>query len=99
MTLEVRTLHYLVTVAEAGSVNAAAQRLRLTSPSLARQLQRLERRLGLRLLTVRAGRTVLTEAGRRFLPYAEDLLLAVRTAEEAAAQLAQSQPVEEPSTT
>ena len=57
-----------------GSVNAAAQSLHLTQPSLARQLHRLERRLGLPLLELRGGRTVLTEIGHQFLPYARALL-------------------------
>lgn len=74
--VELRTLRYLVAVAEAGSVNAAAHQLHLTQPSLARQLRRLERRLGLPLLELRSGRTVLTATGHRFLPSARDLLAA-----------------------
>lgn len=73
-------------VADAGSVNAAANALHLTQPSLARQLRRLERRLGLTLLELKGGRTVLTPVGHRFLPHARELLaradatLAVATA-------------------
>jgi DNA-binding transcriptional LysR family regulator len=73
-TVELRTFRYFAAVADAGSVNAAAQSLHLTQPSLARQLHRLERRLGLPLLELRGGRTVLTEIGHQFLPYARALL-------------------------
>ncbi|HET9647410.1 MAG TPA: LysR family transcriptional regulator, partial [Microlunatus sp.] len=72
--MELRTLRYFVAVADAGSVNAAAQRLHLTQPSLARQLHRLERRLNLTLLEPQGGRLVLTSAGRAFLPHVRDLL-------------------------
>jgi DNA-binding transcriptional LysR family regulator len=73
-TVELRTFRYFVAVADAGSVNAAAQSLHLTQPSLARQLHRLERRLALPLLELRGGRTVLTGTGHQFLPYARALL-------------------------
>jgi DNA-binding transcriptional LysR family regulator len=74
--MELRTFRYFVAVADAGSVNAAAHTLHLTQPSLARQLRRLERRLGLPLLELRGGRTVLTDTGHRFLPHARELLAA-----------------------
>jgi DNA-binding transcriptional LysR family regulator len=74
--VELRTFRYFVAIADAGSVNAAAHALHLTQPSLARQLRRLERRLGLPLLELQGGRTVLTETGHRFLPHARELLSA-----------------------
>lgn len=86
--MELRTFRYFVAVAEAGSVNAAAHALHLTQPSLARQLRRLERRLGLPLLELQGGRTVLTETGRRFLPHARELLAAADATLEVAATLA-----------
>ncbi len=86
--MELRTLRYFVAVADAGSVNAAAQRLHLTQPSLARQLHRLERRLNLTLLESRGGRLVLTSAGRSFLPHARDLLARADAATAAVAELA-----------
>ena len=85
--MELRTLRYLVAVAEAGSVNAAAHQLHLTQPSLARQLRRLERRLGLTLLELQGGRTVLTEVGHRFLPSVRGLLAAADQTLEVAVEL------------
>ena len=87
-TVELRTFRYFVAVADAGSVNAAAQSLHLTQPSLARQLHRLERRLALPLLELRGGRTVLTETGHRFLPYARELLATANATLAAASSLA-----------
>lgn len=81
-------MRYFVAVADAGSVNAAAQTLHLTQPSLARQLHQLERRLNLVLLEPRGGRLVLTSAGRRFLPHARELLARADAASAAAADLA-----------
>ena len=88
-TVELRTFRYFVAVADAGSVNAAAQSLHLTQPSLARQLHRLERRLALPLLELRGGRTVLTETGHRFLPYARELLATANATLVAANSLAE----------
>lgn len=85
--MELRTLRYLVAVAEAGSVNAAAHQLHLTQPSLARQLRRLERRLGLPLLELHGGRTVLTDVGHRFLPSVRRLLAAADSTLEVAVEL------------
>ncbi|TFI26365.1 LysR family transcriptional regulator, partial [Micrococcus endophyticus] len=43
--MEERLLRAFVTVAEAGTVSAAAQRLDLVQSALSRQLQRLQREL------------------------------------------------------
>ncbi|GAA3700473.1 hypothetical protein GCM10022204_16500 [Microlunatus aurantiacus] len=94
-TVELRTFRYFVAVADAGSVNAAAQALHLTQPSLARQLHRLERRLGLPLLELRGGRTVLTEVGHQFLPYARALLATADATQVAARLLAANLRAEE----
>lgn len=89
--MELRTFRYFVTVADAGSVNAAARQLHLTQPSLARQLRRLERRLGLTLLELHGGRTVLTEVGHRFLPHARELLAAADATLAVAAAMARAE--------
>ncbi|MFD0683173.1 LysR family transcriptional regulator [Actinomadura fibrosa] len=62
--MELRMLGYVVAIAEEGSISAAARRLRLTQPTLSRQLRDLERRLGTPLFE-RAGRGLTpTAAGR-----------------------------------
>lgn len=86
--MEERLLRAFVTVAEAGTVSAAAQRLDLVQSALSRQLQRLQRELHLPLFARVGGRLELTTAGEAFLPVARQVLGAHRRAEQAARTLA-----------
>jgi DNA-binding transcriptional LysR family regulator len=63
MQIESRQLRQLVTLARSGSFPAAARRLSLTEPALLRNVQTLERELGLRLFHRRRGGIALTPAG------------------------------------
>lgn len=81
--MELRTLTYFVAVVDAGTVSAAAERVRVTQPSLSRQVRQLERDLGVDLFERHGGRLVLSSAGRGLLPLARDVLAsadALRTA-------------------
>lgn len=78
--LELRLVRYFTAVAEHANFSRAAAELHLAQPSLSRQIQRLEDRLGVRLLDRTPQGAVLTEAGRAFLPQAEALLRAARQA-------------------
>jgi DNA-binding transcriptional LysR family regulator len=80
---DLRLVRYFTVVAEHGNFHRAAAALRIAQPSLSRQIQRLEQRLGVRLLDRTKHGSRLTEAGRAFLPQAEALL---RSAELAAAK-------------
>jgi DNA-binding transcriptional LysR family regulator len=53
-------------VVDAGSMTAAAHRLGLTVPVISKRMQRLEAKLGVRLLERSTRRIVLTEAGQGF---------------------------------
>lgn len=78
---ELSHLRCFVAVAAEMNFHRAAERLNMTQPPLSRQIQLLERAIGV-LLFDRSGRNIrLTSAGRRFLVEAEDLM---RRAEEAA---------------
>jgi len=71
--LNYKHLHYFWTVAKAGGVARAAERLHLSPQSISGQLKLLEERLGAELFR-RVGRKLeLNEAGRVALAYAEEI--------------------------
>jgi DNA-binding transcriptional LysR family regulator len=78
--LELRLVRYFTVVAEVGNFSRAAAELRVAQPSLSRQIQRLEHRLGVRLFDRTPQGALLTEAGKAFLPEAQALLNAARQA-------------------
>ena len=72
--MELRHLRYLVAVAEEGSILRAAHRLRVAQSSLSRQIQDLEREVGVKLF-YRVPRGVrLTPGGEEFLREARNTL-------------------------
>jgi LysR family hydrogen peroxide-inducible transcriptional activator len=78
--MELHQLKYFVAVAELGSFTRAAERCRVSQPSLSQQVATLEKHLG-RLLIERLGRTVRpTDAGRALYPQALAVLAAVEEA-------------------
>ncbi|MFD7668503.1 LysR family transcriptional regulator [Streptomyces sp. NPDC059788] len=72
--LDLRLVRYFTAVAEHRNFGRAAEALRITQPSLSRQIRRLEQQLGARLLDRTPRGSRLTEAGEVFLPRAEALL-------------------------
>ncbi|TCK24311.1 LysR family transcriptional regulator [Pseudonocardia endophytica] len=85
--MELRHLRYLVAVAEAGTVTAAAAELHVAQPGVSAQLRRLERELGEQLFDRGPRAATLTEAGRAVLPHARAALAAVEGTREAVAAL------------
>ena len=66
-------LHYIITIAESGSMNKAAEKLYVTQPSLTSALRELENELGITIFH-RSGRGVtLTNDGAEFLLYAREI--------------------------
>ncbi|AEM82914.1 LysR family transcriptional regulator [Streptomyces violaceusniger] len=78
--LDLRLVRYFTVVAEHRNFHRAADALHLAQPSLSRQIQRLEERMGVRLLHRTKQGSHLTEAGRIFLPQAQALLDSARHA-------------------
>ncbi|GAA4343695.1 DNA-binding transcriptional LysR family regulator [Actinomadura luteofluorescens] len=79
-------LLYFVSAVEAGSFSAAAERLRLATPSVSEQIRRLERHVGTALFE--RGRVLqLTDAGQALLPQARATLRAAEEAERAVADV------------
>jgi DNA-binding transcriptional LysR family regulator len=72
--MDLRMFGYVVAIAEEGSISGAARRLRLTQPTLSRQLRELERRLDTELF-VREGRGLTpTAAGKALVKRAATVL-------------------------
>jgi len=65
-------MRYVIAIAEAGSFEAAAERLHMTQPPLSRQIRDLERELGVQLFHRRPTR--LTDAGKVFVESARQVL-------------------------
>lgn len=77
----VQELEVLVAVADTGGFARAGARLRMSPPAVTRAIASLEERLGARVFTRSTRKVVLTEAGRRFLARARQLLADLDTAE------------------
>lgn len=82
--MNLRQYEYALAVAEEGSITAAAERLRVTQPSLSQQVGALERNLGVRLFTRTPTGVTVTVAGRAFLAEAAIATTASRRAIDAA---------------
>lgn len=80
-------LSCLLVVAEAGSLTEAAKRLHMTQSAVTRQIDRLERALGLRLLRRHPRGVELTEAGVALLPHARACVLALESLRDQAHRL------------
>lgn len=72
ISLNYQHLNYFMVIAEAGSMSAAAQQLRLGQPTLSSQLKSLEEQLGV-LFDRRNRRLVLNERGQLVLKYAREI--------------------------
>jgi LysR family transcriptional regulator for metE and metH len=86
--LELRHLRTLQALQQSGSLSAAADRLHVTQSALSHQLKELEQRLGLPLFERKSRPLRFTEAGRRLLALADEVLASVQRAEQALWQLA-----------
>ena len=78
--MSLRRYEYALAVAEAGSVTAAAELLRVAQPSLSQQIRGLERELGVKLFTRTPSGLVPTAVGRAFLREAQVAVDASRRA-------------------
>lgn len=86
--VDLRALTTFRLVAETGSVSAAAQASHRSQPALSRQLQQLERELGIRLFDREKGKLHLTAAGKTFLDATVDVLTSAEAARSLATSLA-----------
>src|SRR5450432_2203113 len=77
---ETAELIAFVRVVDARSLSRAAKELRLPRSTLGRRLQRLEERLGTRLLTRTTRKQALTDAGTEFYQHARQSVQALERA-------------------
>ena len=81
--VELRHLRYFLMIAREGTISGAAAALHVSQPSLSRQMQELERDLGVRLFDRGSRRVTLTEPGMRLRRRAEEIVdLVGRTEDE-----------------
>ena len=76
-------LNTFLTVYRRGGVSNAAKALHRSQPAISRRIALLEQELGLPLFERVAGRTMLSDAGRVMVPYAERAVAAAQDAENA----------------
>jgi len=81
--LNYKHLYYFRTVAKAGALNRAAEKLHLTPQTLSGQISAFEERLGVALFRRSGRRLELTDAGRTALIYADDIFQVGAELEEA----------------
>jgi DNA-binding transcriptional LysR family regulator len=76
--MNLNELQTFVSIARLGGLTRAAGQLHRSQPAITRRIKLLEDQLGVPLLERGRGGTMLTEAGRTFLPYAEAVLAALK---------------------
>ncbi|OQS15680.1 LysR family transcriptional regulator [Nocardia donostiensis] len=86
-TPDLAVLDLLVSVAETGSLGAAARRHSISQPAASMRISALERRLRLRLLDRGPTGSSLTDAGRTVVVHARSVLAAARSFNDAVAAL------------
>src|SRR5215471_15699354 len=87
MNVNLNHLTIFHTVAQAGSMTRGAERLDISQPAVSKQVQELERALGVHLFD-RIGRRVhLSQSGELLADYAGRLFALAREAEEAMADM------------
>jgi DNA-binding transcriptional LysR family regulator len=72
--MELRQLRAFVTIAEAGTFTAGAQRVHVTQAAVSMQIRQLEEELGVQLFVRAPRRVLLTEAGEKLLDRARLIL-------------------------
>lgn len=86
--VELRTVRYVLAVADAGSVVKAAEALHMTQPAVSRQVRALERELGAELFQRGSGALRLSPAGRHLLPTLRELVASADAADSTARAIA-----------
>ncbi|PKM79938.1 MAG: LysR family transcriptional regulator [Firmicutes bacterium HGW-Firmicutes-14] len=89
--MELTQLRAFYEIARSGSFSKGAEKLNITQPALSRQIESLEKSVGISLFNRHSRGVYLTEAGRRLIEYVEQIL---RLADEADRTLQEIQGLE-----
>lgn len=89
--MELRQLAYFEVIAAESHFGRASQRLAVAQPALTRQIQQLERELGVQLFDRSHRRIQLTDAGQAFLIEARELLAKAEQAKDSARRAARGE--------
>jgi DNA-binding transcriptional LysR family regulator len=92
--MELRHLRYFVAAAEEENVSRAALKLHVSQPGVSRQIRDLEEEIGFDLFQRGAQSLRLTEAGKKFLQHARDVLQRAEDAVKSARSVAEGAPGE-----
>lgn len=76
--MELEYINEFVTLVNVGNYQRAANRLFITQPTLSKHIKSLETELGFELFSREHHRLPLTDAGKRFLPYASNIAATYR---------------------
>lgn len=79
--MDIKTLNYFLTVANEGTFSGAAKKLYIAQPPLSRQIQKLEKELGVTLFIRGKRRVRLTEEGSFLKQRAEEIITLVEKTE------------------
>lgn len=74
--MQIREIEYVAAVAECGNFSRAAETLYVSQPALSQAIQRLEEKLGVKLLNRARSPVVLTDIGRQVMEYGNEILAA-----------------------
>ena len=83
MVMERNQIEAFITIAQTKKFSTAAKRLHLSQPAISRRIQLLEQYLDSKLFQRTKKGAFLTQAGERFLPYAQRIITAMQDGAEA----------------
>ncbi len=69
--MDTNGIHYIIAVAECGSISAAGRKLFLSQPALTKQISRLEEQIGIKIFDRQKTPIQVTAEGEAFLEFAE----------------------------
>ncbi|MBR2829028.1 MAG: LysR family transcriptional regulator, partial [Solobacterium sp.] len=72
--MQLQQLEYFIAIADAGSLNKAAEKLYMTQPSLSKAIANLEAELNIRVFERSRNGVEMTEEGRKLYEYAKAIM-------------------------